>query len=109
MSYKSLFIKQNHFEVNGVEYKEKSFAISFYKFVKDVLDGKFGDLPKEDRMNIIFKSIVYLRIDDIPKATKEKKAYKTLGDIYVNVNTGTDVKKRQIEKICNELKLSYKI
>ena len=107
MEYKTLFIKKNHFEVNGTKYNEKSFAQSFYKFIKDVLDKKYGDLPKEEKMNIIFKSIVYLKMEDIPKTSIEKKAYKTLGDIYVNVNTGTEVKKRQIEKICNELNLSY--
>lgn len=109
MEYKSLFIKKNHFEVNGTKYNEKSFALSFYKFIKDVLDKKYGDLPKEEKMNIIFKSIVYLKLEDIPKTTIQKKSYKTLGDIYINVNTGTEVKKRQIEKICNELNLSYKL
>ena len=106
MNYKSLFIGQNHFEVNGVEYKEKSFAMTFYEFVKDVLDEKFGSLPNKDKMNIIFKSIILLNMEDIPKTTIEKKAYKTLGDVYVNVNTGTEVKKRQIKKICEELNLN---
>ena len=108
MNYKSLFIKENHFEVNGVEYKEKSFAVSFYSFIKDVLYGKYGQLPKQDKMSILFKSIIFLRVEDMPKTCLEKKAYKTLGDVYVNVNTGTDVKKRQVKKICNELNLSYK-
>lgn len=84
-SYKSLF-ETKKFTFNGRVYSEKSYIMSYYNLVKDILDGEHGNIPEPETLTDMFKSTVYTEYDKMPKSVKDRKLYKELGDIYVLTN-----------------------
>lgn len=102
-SYKKLF--NEGFTFNGKDYSEKSHILNYYNLVKDILDGVHGVVPKPKTLSKMFMSTVYTEYNRMPTSVKERKLYKTLGDIYVLTNKDITGINSAIERISKHMNM----
>ncbi len=96
-SYKKLF--REGFTFNGKDYNSKSYIMSYYELVKDILDGVHGTVPNGKVLSKMFMSTVYLEFSDMPNNLVTKRLYEPLGDIYVSKNIGIGAINCAIDRI----------